>query len=78
MEKSKNFRGTDFIPTTKKEPPDQVMLDRESKLGGGGGAAWSNTHLKKVLSSFCVIVTQTQPILMRNADLVRRLKELRT
>lgn len=33
----KNFRGTDFIPTTKKEPEDQVMLDRErvciSKLG---------------------------------------------
>lgn len=33
----KNFRGTDFIPTTKKEPEDQVMLNRErvciSKLG---------------------------------------------
>jgi len=26
VEMSKNFRGTVFIPTTKKEPQDQVVL----------------------------------------------------
>lgn len=33
LEMSKNVRGTDFFPTTKKEPQVQVML--ESTMGKG-------------------------------------------